>query len=266
MSRSAVQRPEGIAAVEIDVDDVLIFLRRVLGVLDRAVRPPLEPVGVLAQPWMIGRALDREIERDLQPVLVRCRYEPAEILQCAELRMDRIVPALVAADRIRAAVIARPRRQRVVAALAVLLADGMDRRKVENVETHLADIGKAADHIVERAVPVHIAGLRARKQLVPARKLGLRPLDFERQRRVQNAKRALRGGCDGLDGRGRAQRLHARLRVIAVQGLNALPSAVVLHGTALALTASRYWRASVSSSAISTPALCLTLISWTSEA
>ena len=90
-------------AVEIDVDDVLIFLRRVLGVFDRAVRPPVEPVRMLLQPRMIGRALDREVERDLQPVLARRRDEAAEIVERAELGMDRVVAALVAADRIRAA-------------------------------------------------------------------------------------------------------------------------------------------------------------------
>ena len=184
---------------------------------------------------MIRRALDREVERDLQPVLVRCRDEPAEIVERAELRMDRVVPALLAADRVGAAEIAGRRRQRVVAALAVLLADRMDRREIEDVETHLADIGEAADHVVERAVAVRVAGLRARKQLVPARELGLRPLDLERQRRMLHAKRALRGRGDRLDGRGRAQRLHARLGVVPCSVWIAAPSAVVLHGTALAL-------------------------------
>ena len=167
-------------AVEIDVDDVLIFLRRVLGVFDRAVRPPLEPVRMILQPRMIGRALDREVERDLQPVLARRRDEAAEVGERAELRMDRVVPAFVAADRIGAAGIVRRGGERVVAALAVLFPDRMDRREIKNVEAHLPDLGQAADHVVERAVAVRVAGLRARKQLVPACELGLRPLDVER--------------------------------------------------------------------------------------
>ena len=40
-------KPFGIGAVEIRVDDVLIFLRRVFGILDRAVGPALEPFGML---------------------------------------------------------------------------------------------------------------------------------------------------------------------------------------------------------------------------
>jgi hypothetical protein len=58
---------------------------------------------------MIRRALDREVERDLEPVLARRRDEPAEIVERSELGMDRVMTALVAADRIRAAVIVRDR-------------------------------------------------------------------------------------------------------------------------------------------------------------
>ena len=42
------QAGHGAFGVEVDVDDVLVLLRRVLGVFDRAVGPPAEPVGVLA--------------------------------------------------------------------------------------------------------------------------------------------------------------------------------------------------------------------------
>jgi hypothetical protein len=51
-----------------------------------------EPFGMLAQPGMVGRALDREVERDLQPVLARGRDQAAEILERAERGMDRVVP------------------------------------------------------------------------------------------------------------------------------------------------------------------------------
>ena len=68
---------------------------------------------------MVGRALDGEIERDLQAVLVAGRDQPAEIGERAELRMDRIVAAIGRADRVEAAGIAGLGRQRIVAALAV---------------------------------------------------------------------------------------------------------------------------------------------------
>ena len=51
--------------VPVDVVDVLVALRRVLGVLERAVGAAVEPLRVLAQPRVVGRALDREVEREL---------------------------------------------------------------------------------------------------------------------------------------------------------------------------------------------------------
>ena len=57
---------------------------------------------------MVGRALDGEIERELETVLPRGVAQAAEIVERAERRMDRVVAALVAADRVGAAGIARP--------------------------------------------------------------------------------------------------------------------------------------------------------------
>ncbi len=65
----AQRQPESrhrVLGVEVDVDDVFVGLGRVLREFDRAVGPPVEPAGMLLQPGMIGRALHREIERDLK--------------------------------------------------------------------------------------------------------------------------------------------------------------------------------------------------------
>src|SRR5207237_2103811 len=107
----------------------LVFLRRVLGEADRAVGPPAEPVGMLAQPWMVGRALDREIERDLETVGGGRRLQTREILERAKLGVDRVVAALLGADRIGTARIVGPGHEAVVAALAIGPADRMDGRK-----------------------------------------------------------------------------------------------------------------------------------------
>ena len=56
-----------VVALEVERVDVLVLLGRVLRVLDRAVGPVAEPLGVLADPRMIRRALKREVERDLEP-------------------------------------------------------------------------------------------------------------------------------------------------------------------------------------------------------
>src|SRR5438045_1410238 len=50
--------------IEVDIDDVLVLLGRVLGVLDGAVWSALEPVGMLRQPWMVRGALDGEVQCD----------------------------------------------------------------------------------------------------------------------------------------------------------------------------------------------------------
>jgi hypothetical protein len=47
-------QPFFVGRVEVDRVDVLVLLRRVLGVLDRAVRPDREPVGVLGDPGVVG--------------------------------------------------------------------------------------------------------------------------------------------------------------------------------------------------------------------
>src|SRR6185436_1382806 len=52
--------------LEIDRIDVLILLRRVLGVLDAAVGPVAEELGMRLDPGVIGRGLIREIEGDLE--------------------------------------------------------------------------------------------------------------------------------------------------------------------------------------------------------
>src|SRR6478736_2172729 len=55
-----------ILASEVDRVDVFVLLGRIFGVADAAVRPNEEPLRVLFHPRMIGRALQREVERNLQ--------------------------------------------------------------------------------------------------------------------------------------------------------------------------------------------------------
>jgi hypothetical protein len=129
---------------------------------------------------MIRRALNGEIESDLEAVLVSRADEPAEILQCAELRVDRVVATFGRTDRIGTAKIIGRRVERIVAPLAVRLPDRMKGRKIEDVESHAPDVRKAGDHVFKCAVALRMAGLRAWKQLIPARERGLRPLDVKR--------------------------------------------------------------------------------------
>ena len=88
---------------------------------------------------MVGCGLDGEVERDLEPVLVRGGDHAVEIRERAELGVDRVVPAFLAAGSVGAARILGPGGQRIVRPLAVLAPDRMDRREIKRVETHVAD-------------------------------------------------------------------------------------------------------------------------------
>ena len=84
---------------EVERVDVLVFLGRILGVLNAAVRPPPEPFRVLLHIGMIGCALQRDIERDLDAELPHRGDQVPEIRGLAQRGMNRLVAALFRADR-----------------------------------------------------------------------------------------------------------------------------------------------------------------------
>ena len=90
------------------------------------------------------------------------------------------MPALFAADGIRAARIVRPGGQGVVRAFAVTAADRVDRREVQHVEAHVLDHRQPRMHIVEGAVTGRIVGDRTRKQFIPTGELRQLPFDVQR--------------------------------------------------------------------------------------
>jgi hypothetical protein len=140
-AQDVVQRlpePAPVLAVPVDVVDVLVLLGRVLRVLERPVGAPVEPLGMLGEPRVVGRALDREVQGDLDAVLLGRAHQRREVLERPEVGMDRVVAAVLVADRPRAAGVVGAGDERVVATLAVRVADGMDRRQVEDVEAQLA--------------------------------------------------------------------------------------------------------------------------------
>ncbi len=159
-SRSACQSACQSSRVEVDVVDVLVALRRVLGVLERPVRAAVEPLRVLSKPRVVGRALDREVERDVDAELGGAGDEPLELLHRPELRVERVVAAVLAADRPGRAGVGRPRGERVVAALAVRVPDRVHRRQVEDVEAELGQV-------LELGLDAGEAAPRAREELVP---------------------------------------------------------------------------------------------------
>src|SRR3954453_19405844 len=138
---------------------------------------------MVAQPWMVRRTLHREVDGDLQPAVLRCGNQPTEVVECAKLWMDSVVPPFRAADRVGTAEILRGRAQGVVATLAVGRPDRMDRREVLHVEAHRPDRWQPRDNIAECPMPCRIVGGRAWEHLIPTGKGGLRPVYVNRDRR-----------------------------------------------------------------------------------
>src|SRR5439155_11203517 len=106
---------------------------------------------MLLQPWVVGRALDREVDADLDPQLLRLGDELLELFERAELRVDRVVAAELGADRPGAARVERTRFERVVLALAVRASDRVDRREVDDVEAELRKLRQHRAHALEAA-------------------------------------------------------------------------------------------------------------------
>src|SRR5262249_4356979 len=125
-----------------------------------------EPLRMLAHPGMIRRGLNREVERDLEAPARRGLHEPVEVVERAEVGMHRGVAAVGGTDGPWAAGLARLRRERVVAALAVRPTDGVDRRQIDDVEAHRGRAVELGLRILERPV-TPFAATAARKELVP---------------------------------------------------------------------------------------------------
>ena len=162
---------------------------------------------MLGQPGVVGRGLDREVERDLEPGLPRRRDEVVELLQRPQLGVDRVVAALRAPDRPGAAGVALGRLQRVVAPLAVRGADRMDRRQIDDVEAELGQVGQHLLDALETAPA-------AREELVPGAEPRAQPLDVDLERLVERRlavpvlrAQLRRGGAPRLGLAGAEQRL-----------------------------------------------------------
>src|SRR5437870_1591584 len=92
---------------------------------------------------MIGRALKRNVECDLDVRSARFRDQPLEVVERSQLGKNGLVAALGCADRPRAADVSWRRRQRIVATFAALAANRMDRRQIQDVEAHLGNVWQA---------------------------------------------------------------------------------------------------------------------------
>src|SRR3546814_6394736 len=67
-------------------------------VLHGAVGAPAKPLRMLLDVGMVRRALERDVERNFQAVLLRLRDKPPKVFGRAERGQDSLVPALRGAD------------------------------------------------------------------------------------------------------------------------------------------------------------------------
>ena len=174
-----------VRGIELQGVDVLVLLGRVLRVLDGPVGPATEPLRVFPHPRMIRRALEGEVERELEAVLLPGGHQGPEVLLRPQLRVDRGVPALGGPDGPRAAEVAGLRGAGVVPTLAEGPADGVDGGQVQHVEAHRGDGGDPRHHVAQGAVAGRVGGGRAREELVPGAVAGPLPVHVHPQLTAQ---------------------------------------------------------------------------------
>ena len=160
---------------EIERVDVLVLFRRVLGIGDGPVGPVVEPLGVLRDPGVVRRALQRIVEGHFDPVVRRGLHQEVEVVEVAEVRVDGRMATLLRADRPRAARIPLFGRQRIIFPFAEGVPYRVDRRQVEDVEAHLRNPRHLARGTSQ-------ASEAAREQFVPGAYPGPFALDPDRHR------------------------------------------------------------------------------------
>ena len=152
--------------------NILIFLGRILGILDRPVGARAEPFRMLSDIRMVRRTLEGVIEGDFESVVPGGLHQSVKILQGAKLRVKRLMAALRATDGVGAAGLARFSGDAIVFALAEGLPNGVNRREIEDIKAHAGDVGQPRNDIAERPVASWLSRRRAGKKLVPRREAG----------------------------------------------------------------------------------------------
>ena len=116
--------------------DVFILLGRIFGVLHGPVGTPPEPFGMSLDIGMIWRTLKGEVKGDLQTMFSRPVQKPAEVIQGSEFGMNRFVTACIRSNCPWASRIACGAARRVILAFPMALADRMNGRQIQHIESH----------------------------------------------------------------------------------------------------------------------------------
>ena len=133
---------------------------------------------------MIGRTVDREIERDLHPAL--CGFRRSSQSKSSSVPSDgstSLCPPGFAANRLGHAGIARLAGHRIVPAFAIRVPDRMNRRKINHVESHRFRVIDPRQTIAKGRSSIGPAFGRARKKFIPGGGPRRRAIDNHARRR-----------------------------------------------------------------------------------
>ena len=174
--------------IEIDVDDVLVFLRRILRVAHRAVRPPVEPVGCsFSQGWS-GEHWIAKSSASSSPCRRGRVAQTAEILERAELR-DGSRRGRLRCCRSRRGCRHRPARRAARCCGPCGWSCRSDGSAANTARRSPYRRIAGSRPMTSSKVPCRSGrvGCRARKQFVPGRERRLRAFDVERKGRLAAA-------------------------------------------------------------------------------
>ena len=123
---------------------------------------------------MVRGGLERQVQGHLEAELAGAGHEGVEVVHRPEVGVDRVVAAVLGPDGPRRAGVVGAGGEGVVGALAVDLADGVDRRQVDDVEAGRGDgvepLRRGAERAGARLPGRGVLGgpLAAGEELVPA--------------------------------------------------------------------------------------------------
>ena len=93
-SQELLPKPLPVVGLEVQREDVLVLLRRVLGELDRSVRPPAEPFRMVLHIGMVRRALECQVQGHVDAELLRLLDELLQSSERTEPGMHRVMTTL----------------------------------------------------------------------------------------------------------------------------------------------------------------------------
>src|ERR1700679_2526943 len=109
-----------------------------------------EPLRVLLYVRVVRRTLEGDVYGKFEPQVSRGVPQFFEIRESSQLRMNGLVTTFAGTDGPGTAGVRRADFQTIIFSLSSSAPDGMNGRKVQNIETHLSDIGNACDAITKR--------------------------------------------------------------------------------------------------------------------